>query len=132
MSRIPWNEFSFEVSRSGGPGGQNVNRTNSAVLLRWSLAATTAFSEEEKEKLLRRLANRLTVNGEILIRSQESRDQDQNKKSCLKKLDDILFRALQDPKPRKATKPTRSSQRKRVESKVHRGEIKAARQKVRI
>lgn len=130
MKRIPWNEFQFEASRSAGPGGQNVNKTNSAVLLRWSLRDTSAFSEDEKRKLQTRLSSKLTTLGEILIRSQTSRDQDQNKKECLRKLSEMLERALRDPKPRKATKPTRSSQRKRVETKRHRSEIKAGRQKL--
>lgn len=131
VQKIPWSEFSFEVSRSSGPGGQNVNKTNSAVLLRWSLVETLALTSEQKDKLLRRLASKLTTLGELLIRSQESRDQDQNKKECLRKFDEIIARALFEPKARKATKPTRGSQRRRIEGKKQRSDIKQGRQKVR-
>ena len=131
LARIPWNELNFEASRSRGPGGQNVNKTNSAMVLRWSVALTLGFSDFEKSKLLTRLASRLTNEGEILIRSEVFRDQDRNKKECLEKLDSLIEQTLKDPKPRRATKPTRSSQRKRFEAKKQRGEIKANRQKVR-
>ncbi len=130
--KIPGSELSFEVSRSSGPGGQNVNKTNSAVLLRWSLVDSMALTPEQKDKLTRRLASKLTTQGEILIRSQESRDQDQNKKECLRKLDEMITRALIDPKPRRPTKPTKGSQRRRVEGKKQRAEVKQGRQKVRI
>lgn len=117
VARIPWNELDFENSRSRGPGGQNVNKTNSAVQLRWSLAETEAFSPEQKEKLLARLVSKLTTNGELLIRSEVFRDQDRNRKECLRKLGLLLEQGLRDPKPRKATRPTKSSRRKRLDEK---------------
>lgn len=127
LERIAWGEFDFETTRSRGPGGQNVNRTNSAVILRWNPALSAAFSELEKEVLLRKLATKLTTAGDLLIRSEESRDQDQNRKNCLEKLEKILTTAFFVQKKRKATKPTKSSKRKRVETKRHRGEIKSGR-----
>ena len=129
VQKIPWNEWTLEVSRSRGPGGQNVNRTNSAVLLRWNLAQSVAFNERDKAKLLERLAHRLTNEGEILIRSEIHRDQEQNKKDCLRKLGELLALSLHDPKPRRATKPTRSSQRRRVDAKKIRSQVKQRRQK---
>ena len=131
LALIPWSELTFEVSRSQGPGGQNVNKTNSAVQVRWTPATSVAFSDLLREKLLRRLAGKLTVEGELLIRCQTSRDQDQNKKECLRKLDELLARTLSDPKPRRPTKPTRGSQRRRAEGKKQRSEIKEGRSKIR-
>lgn len=114
--------------RSRGPGGQHVNRTNSACLLRWNLPGTVGFSDEDKLVLLEKL--RTTVDGDIILRSDEFRDQEANRKKVLEKLDAIIDRALFVPKIRKATKPTRSSQRKRTEEKRSRGVIKAGRGKV--
>lgn len=127
LERIAWGEFQFETTRSRGPGGQNVNRTNSAVILRWNPSLSAAFSELERELLLRKLSTKLTTGGELLIRSEESRDQDQNRKNCLEKLEKILAVAFFVQKKRKATKPTKSSKRKRVDTKRHRGEIKSGR-----
>jgi len=131
VARIPWNEFDFESSRSRGPGGQNVNKTNSAVQLRWSIVTTEAFPPEQKEKLLTRLASKLTTSGELLIRSEVFRDQDRNRKECLRKLGLLLEQSLRDPKPRKATKPTKSSKRKRQDEKKIRSEVKSNRRSVR-
>jgi len=129
IERIAWNEFTFEATRSRGPGGQNVNKTNSAVILRWIPANSQSFSADEIMHLTQKLQTRLTTDGEIVIRSEESRDQDQNKKKCLEKLETILRQAFFVPKKRKPTKPTRSSQRKRIETKRHRGDIKSTRRK---
>lgn len=131
IEQIPWAEFSFEVTRSRGPGGQNVNKTNSAVILRWNLFATTVFSEEQIQLLKNRLQNQLTRDGEILIRSDSLRDQDQNRRACLLKLESILKAALFIHKKRKATKPTKSSQRKRVDSKKIHANIKSNRKRLR-
>lgn len=131
IEQIPWAEFTFEVTRSRGPGGQNVNKTNSAVILRWKLTETTAFSEEQIQHLKTRLQNQLTRDGEILIRSDSLRDQDQNRRACLLKLESILSAAFFVHKRRKATKPTKSSQRKRVDSKKIHADIKSNRKRLR-
>lgn len=131
VSLIPFLEFQWEVFRSSGPGGQNVNRTNSGVALRWSPLTTAAtFSESQKARLNLGLASRLTVAGDLLIRSDVHRDQDMNKKACLEKLEALLSKAMFVPKTRKATRPTRSSVRKRVESKRKTSEVKSGRKKV--
>jgi ribosome-associated protein len=129
LERINWAEMTFEVTRSRGPGGQNVNKTNSAVILRWSPLQSAAFNELEKAILQQKLGSKLTVDGDLLIRSEDSRDQDQNRKSCLEKLERILAGAFFVQKKRKATKPTKSSKRKRVDTKRHRGDIKSGRGK---
>lgn len=131
IGKIPWGELEFSVMRSRGPGGQNVNRTNSAVQLRFNLKDTQAFTDFEKNRILERLESRLTTEGDLLIRSESSRDQEQNRKACLDKLDALLERAFHRDPPRKKTKPTKSSVRKRVESKRRHSEIKQGRSKVR-
>lgn len=123
-------EIELEYTRSRGPGGQHVNRTNSAALLRWNLLESVAFTPEDKELLQRKLSNVLSSAGDIVLRSDEFRDQERNKDRCLEKLDELLDRAFFVPKKRKPTKPTRSSQIKRKDQKRQRGAIKAARSKV--
>ncbi|QLY27410.1 aminoacyl-tRNA hydrolase [Bdellovibrio sp. KM01] len=125
-----YHEFDFTYARSRGPGGQNVNRTNSAAILRWNLRDSQALPENIKGRLLEKLASQLTVDGDILIRSEEFRDQDQNRSACLKRLQSLLQKALFVPKKRVATKPTRSSVRKRLDSKKRHSEVKAGRKKL--
>lgn len=131
VAKIPWSELEFSVARSRGPGGQNVNRTNSAVQLRFNVPASQAFTEAERARILEKISGRLTTEGDLLIRSEESRDQEMNRKTCLAKLDALLERAHHRDPPRKKTKPTRSSQRKRVEGKKLKSDIKKNRAKVR-
>lgn len=125
-----YHEFDFTYARSRGPGGQNVNRTNSAAILRWNLRDTQSLPENIKARLLEKLANQLTVDGDVLIRSEEFRDQDQNRSACLKRLQALIQKALFVPKKRVATKPTRSSVRKRLDSKKRHSEVKAGRKKL--
>jgi len=121
-------EIELEYARSRGPGGQHVNKTNSACLLRWNVPGSVSFSDEDKMILLSKL--QLTTDGDVILRSDEFRDQESNRKRVLEKLDSLIERAFFKPKQRKATKPTRSSQRKRRDEKRNRGEIKAGRGKV--
>src|SRR3954452_21496747 len=83
---IPLAEFHWEFSRSGGPGGQNVNKVNSKVLLRWNPAASPSLPGPVRDRLLQALANRLTREGELLVRSQRTRDQARNLADCLGKV----------------------------------------------
>ena len=110
-------EISFEFTRSRGAGGQHVNRTESAVILRWNLIETKAYAGIEKERLINKLSSQLTNEGELLIRAEVHRDQDSNRKEAIRKFEDILQKALFVPKKRIKTKPTKSSQRKRLDSK---------------
>lgn len=130
--QIPFSELNFTYARSRGPGGQNVNRTNSAAILHWNLAATQVFTEEVKARLMAKLASQLTEAGDLVIRSDVHRDQDQNRSECIARLHAILRKALFVPKKRVATKPSRSSVRKRLESKRKESEIKSLRQKVKV
>lgn len=127
---VPYHELSFETARSSGAGGQHVNRTESAVALRWNVRESLSISEEARAKILARLRNWITVEGEILIKSQEHRSQKQNKDACVEKLVALVEKAFVEQRKRVKTKPTRSSQRKRIEAKKKHGEIKQTRQKV--
>jgi ribosome-associated protein len=124
---LPFHELEFTTMRSRGPGGQNVNKTNSAVQLRWNIWTSTSIPPEIQSRLLEKLGPRLTKEGELLIRTETSRDQDSNRKACIEKLLEILDQALFIPKKRFKTKPTRSSQRKRLETKSKRSEVKKLR-----
>ncbi|MNK07819.1 Peptidyl-tRNA hydrolase ArfB [compost metagenome] len=128
--RIPYHEMEFSYARSRGPGGQNVNKTNSAVILKWHLESSDVLTEETKQRLLIKLAGKITKEGHILIRSEVHRDQDQNKSDCIAKLHSLLEKALFVPRKRVATKPSRSSVRKRLDTKTKHSEIKSLRKKV--
>jgi ribosome-associated protein len=130
LDQLLLHEIEFEVTRSGGPGGQNVNRTNSAVILRWNVLESQSFTFDQRQRLLTFLAPRLTRAGELLIRSEESRDKEMNRKRCFEKLESILAEALFVPKKRKKTRPTRGSKERRHESKKQRSNIKSSRRKV--
>ncbi|RYZ81598.1 MAG: aminoacyl-tRNA hydrolase, partial [Proteobacteria bacterium] len=106
-------EIEFSFTRSRGAGGQHVNRTESAVILRWNLPDTKAYGGLEKERLLKNLASQLTNEGDLLIRAETERDQIRNREEALRKFQEILTKALFVPKKRIKTKPTKSSQRKR-------------------
>lgn len=123
-------EVIFKAVRSRGPGGQNVNKVSSAAQVNWDLEHSLLFTPEQKARLRVKLAPLMTNEGYIQFRADEFRDLERNKTRCLEKLAELVAQALFVPKKRKATKPTYSSQRKRVESKSHRGEIKKLRKKV--
>lgn len=123
-------ELEFSTSRSSGPGGQNVNKVSTKVIIRWNLLHSTLITDEQKMVLLNKLSGQLTREGELIINSQESRSQLQNKELALEKLDALLRKALTKPKARKATKPTKSSKVKRVDNKKRHAEKKQWRKKL--
>ena len=126
---VPRAELVFSVSLSGGAGGQHVNKTCSRVTLRWNVLQSRALTLEEKNLLEQALRNRLTKSGELVFSSDESRSQHRNWLKVREKMALCLKKALIRPKKRKKTRPTKSSQRKRVEKKKKRGELKASRKK---
>ena len=110
-------ELIADAMRAGGPGGQNVNKVSSGVLLRFDLLRSEAFDAAQREWLAQRLASRLTKAGEILIRAVEHREQGRNLDAARERLRALLAAALHRPKPRRATRPTRGSQRRRLSAK---------------
>jgi ribosome-associated protein len=114
---IPDAELEFSFARSSGPGGQNVNKVNSKAVLRWNARASQAVPLTLRPFLLARLANQLTVEGEIILTSDEYRDQPRNREACLDKLRDLLLLNSRRPKSRKPTKPTYSSKKRKLEGK---------------
>jgi ribosome-associated protein len=124
---IPWTEIEWTATRSSGAGGQHVNRTNSAVQLRFSISNSGVLSETQKEKLKFRLSHRLIQDDEIMIRIEDQRDQKSNKDRAYKLLLEMIAKALIDPKKRIATKPKRSSVAKRLNTKKMRSDLKKIR-----
>ena len=124
---IPLDEIGFEYSRSGGPGGQNVNKVNSKVQLRWVPSTSPSLPEPVRARLLANVEGRLTREGELLIASTRTRDQGQNQADCLEKLRLIILAALRPPKLRRATRPTLASKKRKVETKQRRSVTKQGR-----
>jgi ribosome-associated protein len=123
-------ELIFSASRSSGAGGQNVNKVNTKVTLRWDLANSAIATVEQKEILLRKLAKRLTIEGVLMLTVQASRSQFQNKEDALAKLDQLLEAAFRPVKIRKPSKPSKAAKKKRVESKRKHAEKKQWRKKL--
>ncbi len=126
---IPWNELIVLVSRSSGAGGQHVNRTNSAVQLRFNIGNSLTLSEEQKLLIRQKLRHKLTQSEDILVRCESERDQRSNKMQAYQILNDLINSALKKEKQRIATKPTRSSIRKIATEKKARSEVKKSRKK---
>jgi ribosome-associated protein len=118
------NEFVYSTSRSGGPGGQNVNKVSTKVELRFSLVLTLQFSIEEKELLYTKLKNRINNEGELIIVSQSERTQLMNKTVVTEKFYSLVSKALTQQKKRRSTRPTLSSKIKRLEEKRNHGQLK--------
>jgi ribosome-associated protein len=124
-------EIELEYTRSRGPGGQHVNKTNSAALLRWNVRESKVITFEERQIIEEKMQNVMTKDGDIYLRCDEFRDQESNRKKCLEKLEELFEKAFFVQKKRKATKPTKASKARRITAKKVRGEIKAGRGKVR-
>ena len=127
---LPLDEIEITATRSRGPGGQNVNKTNSAIQLRWNLRSSNFFPLSLHTRLLKKLFSKLTLAGEIIIRSESSRDQETNKKDAYRKLSEMIEQALFVPKKRIKTKPSKSSRQKRLNAKTRRSETKKLRSRL--
>jgi ribosome-associated protein len=120
-------ELFYATSRSGGPGGQNVNKVSTKVELRFSISGTDLFSDTEKEIILLKLKNKINKEGELILVSQAERTQLLNKEAVTEKFYDIVSKALTIQKKRRSTRPTSSSKLKRLELKQNRSHIKKLR-----
>lgn len=127
--RIPVREFRWSVARSSGPGGQNVNKVNSKVILRWTPKDTTNLPADVLERFLTRFRSRLTDDGELILSSERSRDQPKNRAACLDKLAEMVRSVAVAPKVRRPTKPSAGSKRRRLADKQQRSQTKQSRQK---
>lgn len=123
-------ELQFSVSRSSGPGGQNVNKVNSKVTLKFDIPGSQQLTAEEKEILIKKLSTRITTEGILVLTAQDSRSQLDNKESVIKKFDQLLVKAFRKKKMRKATKPSRTAVQKRIQKKKQLSEKKKWRQKL--
>src|SRR5262245_39811347 len=121
---IPGGELAIAFARSGGPGGQNVNKVASKVELRWNPTTSAALSADDRAWLVERLRSRLTGDGTLIVTSTATRDQLKNRDDATGKLALIVRAALVRPKPRHATRPSRAATRRRVADKRHHAEIK--------
>ena len=125
-------EIKFQTTRSGGKGGQNVNKVETAVIASFHIETSLLLSEEQKKTVLEKLTNRINAEGFLQVKSQTHRTQLSNKEDAIKKINQLVFTALQKKKPRIATKASKASKEKRLETKKRKADIKTGRQKYRI
>ena len=124
---VPGGELEVVASRSGGPGGQNVNKVASRVTLRWNIRTTVALDDRQRRLVLERLASRLTVEGELVIHADEHRSQHLNRESARARLAELVRQALHVAPPRIPTRPSRAAKRRRLAVKKLRAKVKQAR-----
>lgn len=117
-------ELEFSYIRASGPGGQNVNKVSTAVQLRFDAAGSPSLPSDVKRRLLKLAGRRATLEGVIVIDARTERTQERNRQDAIGRLVDLIRRATVRPKPRKATRPTRASQQRRVDEKKRRGRLK--------
>ena len=127
--QVPESEFEWSFARSGGPGGQNVNKVASKAVLRWNLAASVSVPAHVKDRFRALFRRRLTTEGEVVLAGQRYRDQERNRQDCLAKLAEMLRQAAAIPEVRRPTKPTKGSKRRRLEAKRRQSVTKAGRRK---
>ena len=123
-------EIIFQTTRSGGKGGQNVNKVETAVIGFFNIAASQLFSDGQKELLIQKLANRINSEGFFYVKSQTHRTQLANKEEVIEKMNELVKKALLKKKKRIATKISKAAKEKRIEAKKIKGEIKGGRKRI--
>jgi ribosome-associated protein len=127
--RLPLSELEYHASRSGGPGGQHVNTSSTRVEVLWDVAASPTLSEDQRARILRRLASRLDSSGRLRLVSSGSRSQLRNREEVTERLREMVAEALHVPKRRKPTRPTQASRAARLERKRRRSSLKRERRR---
>lgn len=125
--RIPEYELFITFARSGGKGGQNVNKTSTKAIVHWPVGKSAVFSYEEKERIRQKLATRLNNNDELVVMSEEERSQPQNKAKAIARLQALVAQAIKVPKKRTPTKPSKSSRYERLDTKKKHSATKKSR-----
>lgn len=125
-------EVEFSTSRSGGSGGQHVNKVETKVTIKWNVELSKAITEKQRTKIFKKLKNNINQENELILYSQDSRSQIKNKKNVLHKLDKLLVEAWKETAPRKKTRPSNASILQRKRDKKRRSEIKEMRKKPRL
>ena len=129
--QVPRAELDFRASRSGGPGGQHVNTSSTRVELTWDVAGSPSLTAEQRERILEKLANRISGEGVLALAASEHRSQHQNREAAVQRFVELLRQALHVPKARRKTRPTRASRERRLQAKKRRSEVKRMRGSVR-
>jgi len=126
---VPLSEIAMNAIRAQGAGGQNVNKVSSAIHLRFDIAASMAFSAEQRVRLLAMRDHRISKDGLVIIKSQRYRSQEKNRAEALERLIELLQKGLHQEKPRKKTRLSKKTKQKRVDAKTRRGRLKETRSK---
>jgi ribosome-associated protein len=124
---IPDDEFQFTFARASGPGGQNVNKVNSKAMLHWNVATSPSLPEDVRQRFLKQYKTRINQEGELVLYSQQYRDQPKNIDACLEQLRSMILAVRRPPKMRRKSKPTFGSKLRRLKEKKQRSDIKAGR-----
>jgi len=124
---IPLSELAFRFSRSSGPGGQHVNKSETRVELLFDVANSPSLTDAQRERVMRRLSSRIDGAGVLHVTSQATRSQKQNRDLAIERFTRLMQKALEPPKKRRRTRPTRAAKERRLRAKKRRSEIKKAR-----